>query len=42
MGQFLDPEGKDREHKFAAKTWRCSSAKALLPEFKQAGSVKGW
>ena len=33
---ILDPEGKDRQHEFAAKTRRCRSAKALSPEIKQS------
>jgi hypothetical protein len=42
MGQFLDPEGEDREHELAAKTRRCWPTKAPVPEFKQAGSGKRW
>jgi hypothetical protein len=42
MGQFLDPEGKEREHELAAKTRRCWSAKALVLEIKQAGPVERW
>jgi hypothetical protein len=42
MGQFLDPKGKDRQHELAAKTRRCSSAEALVPEIKQAGPVEQW
>jgi hypothetical protein len=42
MGQFLKTKSKDRKHKFAAKTRRCCSSKALFPEIKQAGSVEKW
>jgi hypothetical protein len=42
MGQFLDPKSKDRQHELAAKTRRCWSAKALVPEIKQAGPVERW
>ena len=42
MGYFLDSEGKDRKHQFSAKTRRCWTAKALLPEFKQASSIERW
>jgi hypothetical protein len=42
MGQFLDPKGKDRQHELAPKTRRCWSAKALVPEIKQAGPVERW
>src|ERR1700723_3984898 len=30
MGQFLDPEGKDRGHELSAKTRRCRAIEALL------------
>lgn len=41
LGQLLDPESKDGKHKLTAKTRRCWSSKALLPEVQQASSVKG-
>src|ERR1700686_237970 len=39
MGQFLDPEGKDRGHEFSAKTRRCWAIEALLPQLSQSSFI---